>query len=219
MAPEKADDKKGKKPRFDVLEEKDVPRDEANRKMEEFFGHLEKEFENIPQDVIEHGAKKVIDFIKGKMTWGEIFNINSKTMKQMTELGYMKFQAGRLEEAERFFKVLTILDARNGYFKSMLGSILQRQKRYGEAVVQFTDAIDLNPNDTVSLVNRGEILLQHGWLRDAELDFEKAISLDPEKEDKWANRARVLMKKVAVLKQRKQEPKKEGKKGEKAKKK
>lgn len=199
-----------KRPKFEEHIPKKMDREEANKEMDEFFVKLEEELKDVPKEVIEHGAKKVIDFIKGKMTWGEIFNINPKMMKKITEIGYMKYQAGRLEEAERFFKVLSILDSRNSYFKSMLGSILQRQKRYGEAVAHFSDAIELNPNDIISLVNRGEILMNHGWLNDAESDFEKASSLDPAKENKWANKARLLLKKVLVLKQRKQTAPKSG---------
>lgn len=201
-------DKEGKRPRFEVHEPKEMPREEADREMEEFFSKLEEELKGVPQDVIEAGAQRVIDFIKGKLSWAEIFNVTPETMKQMAELGYLKFQAGRLEEAERFFKVLAILDSKNSYFRSMLGSILQRQKRYGEAVVQYTEAVDLNPHDIVSLVNRGEIFMQHGWLNDAEADFSKAVSLDPKKENKWGNRARLFMAQITEIRKRRKEAKK-----------
>ena len=74
----------------------------------------------------------------------------------------------------------------------MLGSILQKQKRFGEAIGEYTQALEKNPNDLVSLTNRGEIFFQHGWLDQAEADFNKAIALDPTQENKWANRAAVL---------------------------
>ena len=193
--------------------------EQADKDMEEFFEQLEEEMKDVPQEVIEAGAQKVVDFIKGKLSWAEIFNVSPDMMKQMAELGYLKFQAGRLEEAERFFKVLAVLDAKNSYFRSMLGTILQRQKRFGEAIVQYTEAVDLNPHDIVSLVNRGEIYMQHNWLVDAEEDFKKAISLDPQKEDKWADRARIFMKQIVEIRRRKQEAKKKTEKREKAKKK
>jgi tetratricopeptide (TPR) repeat protein len=209
----------GGRPDFEIHEPAEMSPEEAKKEMEEFFGRLEEELKVVPQEVIQEGAQKVLDFIKGKSSWADIFNVTPETMKQMVELGYLKFQAGRLEEAERFFKVLSVLDTGNGYFRSMLGTILQRQRRFGEAIVQYTEALDLNPHDTVSLVNRGEIYLQHGWLNDAEDDFTKAISLDPKKEDKSANRARVFMSKVQEIRRRrretegKEEGKKKGKKG------
>jgi len=195
-------DKDEKKPRFEPFEPKEMPREEANKKMEEFFSELERELKDVPQEVIEAGAQRVVDFIKGKLSWAEIFNISPEMMKQMVELGYIKFQAGRLEEAERFFKVLTILDVKNSYFHSMLGSILKQQKRYGEALVRFTEAISLNPVDIVSIVNRGEIFMKHGWLADAEADFTKAVALDPKAEDKWANRARIFLKQIEQIRKR-----------------
>lgn len=207
MAPKNDNNKKKEKPTFDVFEQVPVDKDVANAEMEKFFTELEQELKGVPQEVVKAGAEKVIDFIKGKMTWGEIFNVSPQMMKQMAELGYIKFQAGRLEEAERFFKVLSILDSRNSYMRSMLGSILQRQKRYGEAVVQYTEAIDLNPNDIVSFVNRGEIFMQHGWFNDAMLDFTKAADLDPEKENKWSNRARLLIKQIEEIRKRRKEAK------------
>lgn len=212
MAPK---NENNKKPKFQIFEPKKMPPEKANKEMEKFFEKLEEEMKDVPQEVVEAGAQKVVDFIKGKLSWAEIFNVSSDMMKQMTELGYLKFQAGRLEEAERFFKVLSVLDGKNSYFRSMLGTILQRQKRFGEAVVQYTEAIDLNPNDIVSLVNRGEIFMQHNWMNDAEADFKKAISLDPQREDKFAERARVFMKKLDEIKKRRQEAKAKKKTGRK----
>lgn len=214
-------DPNGKKPKFDVYIPKEMPRAEADRKMEEFFQQLEAEMKDVPEEVIKAGAERVVDFIKGKLSWAEIFNISPDTMKQMVELGYVKFQAGRFDEAERFFKVLSILDSKNSYFRSMLGTILQRQKRFGEAVVQYTEAIDLNPHDIVSLVNRGEIYIQHGWITDAEADFAKAISIGDKEDDKWVNRARLFVSRLTELKKHrsvaKKRPAKAGKAGAKVK--
>ena len=217
MAP--SDNEKNKKPEFKAHEFEKMDPKEADAEMEKFFAELEKKMKDVPEEVVEAGAQKVVDLIKGKLSWAEIFNITPEMMKQMVELGYLKFQAGRLEEAERFFKVLCVLDARNHYFRSMLGSILQRQKRYAEAIVQYTEALGLNPNDIVSIVNRGEIYLQHGWIPDAEADFKKAISLDPKKEDKWADRARVLLHQITEIRKRRKALEEEAKKKAKAKKK
>ncbi|HPM42048.1 MAG TPA: tetratricopeptide repeat protein, partial [bacterium] len=58
---------------------------------------------------------------------------------------------------------------------------------------EYTQAIELDSGDLVSLTNRGEILLQHGLLEEARADLRKAVELDPEEKDKFANRARVLL--------------------------
>jgi len=112
---------------------------------------------------------------------------------------------GRYQDAERVFKVLTVLDWENAYYHSVMGSILQREKRYGEAIAEYGQALELSPDDITSLTNRGEIYMQHGLMDDAKADFEKAISLDPTGEDKWANRARLLHTELD-RQQRPQEP-------------
>jgi tetratricopeptide (TPR) repeat protein len=181
---------------------KTMTKEEADRELERFLKHLEDDFKDTPKELMEIGSKKVIDFIKGELSWADMFNIPKKMVREMVEYGYLQFQAGRYQDAERFFKMLTIMDWNNSYYHSMMGSILQRQKRFGEAVAEYSEAIKLNPNDAVSLTNRGEIYMQHKLLDDAVADFEKAVSLDPKKENKWSNRARVLKAQIEMLRKK-----------------
>ena len=172
---------------------KPVTAAEADAEVQKFFKDLEERLKNVPPEEIEAGAKKITDFLEGKVGWGDVFHFTPEQKEQMAELGYTHFKVGRYQDAERFFKVLSILDWDNYYYHSMLGSILQRQKRDGEAIIEYSQALELNSNDIVSLTNRGEIFMKHGWLNDAKRDFEKAIALDAKGENKWANRARILM--------------------------
>ncbi len=187
---------------FNIMAKKETPKGPAKipsktpeqeaKEADLFFEELENRLKNVPQEEIQAGAKKISDFLEGKIGWGEVFNFTPEQIEQMAEMGYTHFKVGRYQDAERFFKVLTILDWDNFYYHSMLGSILQRQKREGEAIVEYTQALESNPNDIVSLTNRGEIFMKNGWLANAAQDFDKAIALDSKKENKWANRARVL---------------------------
>jgi len=111
----------------------------------------------------------------------------------MAEFGYAQFKIGRYPDAERVFKVLTVLDWNNHYYHSMMGTILQRQKRYGEAIAEYTQAIELYSKDVVSLTNRGEIFLQHNLLTEAEEDLKKAVDTDIDGKNKWVNRAKMLL--------------------------
>lgn len=170
----------------------EIPPEEA-KAMEAWFDQLEAKLQNVPQAEIEAGAQKIKDFLEGKIGWADVFHFTPEQTFQLAEMGYNHFKLGRYQDAERFFKVLTILDWDNFYYHSMLGSILQRQKRDGEAIVEYSQAVESNPNDVVSLTNRGEIFMKHGWLKDARRDFEKAIALDPKGENPWANRSRTLL--------------------------
>lgn len=170
----------------------EMSREEAEAEMERFFEALDDRVKDIPEEEIDRGVKKVKDFVDGKMGWAELFNFTPEMLFQLAEYGFMQFKQGRYPDAERVFKGLTILDWNNAYYHSVLGSILQRQKRYGEAIAEYTQALDLDPKDTVSLTNRGEIFMRHGLVEDAKQDFQDAVALDPEGSDKFANRARML---------------------------
>lgn len=174
----------------------DMTQEEANAEVREFFAKLEEEYKDIPEEELAAGAQKIQDFINGHIGWADLFNFTPEMLFQLAEFGYTQFQNGRYEDAERVFKTLTILDWNNNYYHSMMGSILQRQKRYGEAIAEYTQAIELSAEDAVSLTHRGEIYLQHGLLKEAREDFERAILLDPEGENRWANRARMLLTQV-----------------------
>lgn len=195
-------EKKGTTPRFSEEPIRPISRAEADREMERFFKELEDELKDVPQEVIEVGAGRVLDFLKGELSWAEIFHIPPQIQQRIAEFGYMQFQAGRYEDAERFFKVLTILNWQNSYYHSMMGSILQRQKRYGEAIASYSQAVELNPQDIVSLTNRGEVYFRHGLLDDAEKDFDGAIACDPKGENKWGKHARHLKSQIAQVRAR-----------------
>lgn len=175
---------------------------------EEFFKQLEEFCKNIPKDKIEKGAQKIRNFIDGKVGWAELFDFTPEMLYQMAEFGYLQFKQGRYPDAERIFKVLTVLDWDNYYYHSMMGTILQRQQRYGEAIAEYSQAIHSFPDDTVSLTNRGEIFMQHGLFKEARIDFEKAISLDPKGEDKWSNRSRMLLSQLAEREKKEKKGKK-----------
>jgi tetratricopeptide (TPR) repeat protein len=189
---------KGKEKKYDLRpdEEKKMTREEADRHMEQFFRELEGHLKDVPEEEIKAGAERVLDFIKGKLSWADMFNFTPEMLFQMAEYGLTQFKVGRYEEAERVFKVLTILDWDNAYYHSVMGSILQRQKRYGEAIAEYEQALELESDDITSLTNRGEIYMQHGLFAEAKADFEKAVTLDPKGEDKWANRARMLLMEI-----------------------
>jgi tetratricopeptide (TPR) repeat protein len=167
-------------------------KEDAEGEMEEFFNKIEEHLKDVPQEEIEAGAKRVWDFAQGKLSWADMLECSPEMLFQIAEHGLAQFKVGRYEDAERIFKMLTVLDWDNAYYHSVMGSILQRQKRYGEAIAEYDVALELVPDDITSLTNKGEIYMLHGLIDEAKECFDKAISLDPNAEDRWANRARIL---------------------------
>lgn len=193
MAAKKGQERKRKPFRADLPP---VDPEEAKEGAAYFFKVLEERLAAIPPEEVERGAKKVKAFIDGEVSWAELMNFTPDMLFQMAEFGFTQLKTCRYADAERIFKVLTVLDWNNGYYHSVLASVLQKQKRYGEAIAEYSQAIELDPSDIVSHANKGEILLQHGLLDEAEEDLAKAVALDPHKEDRFANRARILLEQL-----------------------
>lgn len=194
------------------------PMTTADEKVDAFISNLEHEFKDIPEVVIKEGAQSVLDFINDKKTLAEMFNITPDMLRYAVEQGYNQFKTGRYDDAARIFKVLTFLDWNNAYFHSVHGSILQKQKKYGEAVAEYTEAIKLNPKDIVSLVSRAEVFLIHGHIPYAQYDLDEAIKCTDIGEPKWVERARQMKKRIVTAltpptKSTKGEPNTKGKKG------
>ena len=172
---------------------------------EAFIADLEKRLEGVPKEEIEADAQKIEDFLQGKIGWSDVFNFTPQQVDQMTEMGYSQFKMGRYQEAERFFKVLSVLDFDNFYYHLMLGQIYQKQNRDGEAIVEYTQSLESFSNDTASLAGRGEIFMRHGWIDDAVRDFEKILQTQTGggEKDPFVDRARQLLDQIKRDQQKK----------------
>jgi tetratricopeptide (TPR) repeat protein len=141
----------------------------------------------------KHVIEILYRFLEDKASLAELRGIKRDELYQIAEVGYVKFKHGRVDEAEKIYQGLIVLDHRNAYFHAVMGAIHQKRKRMVEAIVEYTQALRLNRKDATSYVNRGEIYLRHKNYRRAAEDFRAAILLDPEGANLWANRARSLV--------------------------
>jgi Flp pilus assembly protein TadD len=136
--------------------------------------------------------QKLEQFGKGELRFTQIFNFDPDQIASLLICGHNFFSEGRLEEAKRIFEGLAVLDPNNPYINNILGAIYQGLEQYDIAVLRFTRALELFPQDIVSLTNRAEIYLNQGKFLEASEDLRKAIALDPERKNPSANRARLL---------------------------
>lgn len=132
-------------------------------------------------------------FLDDKISLAELKGISRSDLFRLSEAGYNKFKHGRLDEAEKIFKALILLDHRNAYFHAMMGAVHQKRGRPIEAIMEYTQAIKLTPKDVSAHVNRGELYLRHRNYRKAAEDFRNAIMMDMSGANLWANRARSLV--------------------------
>ena len=132
-------------------------------------------------------------FANNKISLADIARIPRRNLQRLAEVAYLKYKYGRLEEAKDVFRGLAQVDQTNYYYRSALGGIYQKLKKWIDAVANYTMALTLNPTDVASLVNRGEIYLRHEKYKLAAEDFRSAILLDRAGKNLWANRARSLV--------------------------
>ena len=132
-------------------------------------------------------------FLEDKVSLAELRGISREKLFLLAEAGYVKFKHGRVDEAERIYQSLILLDHRNPYYHAVMGAIHQKKGRVVEAILEYTRAVSLDQNDISSYVNRGEIYLRHRNFRKAAEDFRQAILLDKSGKNMWANRARSLV--------------------------
>jgi Flp pilus assembly protein TadD len=141
----------------------------------------------------KHLTELLYAFLDDKISIAELKGIKRDELYRLSEAGFTKFKHGRLEEAEKIFQALIVLDHRNGYFHAMMGAVHQKRGRPIEAIMEYTQAIKLTPKDVSAYVNRGELYLRHKNYRKAAEDFRTAIMMDMSGVNLWANRARSLV--------------------------
>lgn len=132
-------------------------------------------------------------FIEDKTSIAELKGIGREKLYQFAEAGWVKFRHGRVDEAEKIFQMLLLMDHRNAYFHAAMGAVHQKKNRFVEAILEYSRAVRANDKDISSFVNRGEIYLRHKNFKKAAEDFKKAILLDMSGRNLWANRARSLV--------------------------
>jgi tetratricopeptide (TPR) repeat protein len=162
--------------------------------------------ENLPQDPkttsreqdpnpdrTKHLAELLHRFATNKISIADVARFPRKKMYRLTEIGHTKLKYGRFEEARDIFTALAKVDHKNYYYRSALGGVYQKMKKWIESLANYTIALKLNPRDSASLVNRGEIFLRHDKFKKAAEDFRSAILTDKVGKNLWANRARSLV--------------------------
>ncbi|HPQ80109.1 MAG TPA: tetratricopeptide repeat protein [bacterium] len=135
----------------------------------------------------------LLAYLDDKVSLAELKGLSREQLYQLSEAGFVKFKHGRLDEAEKIYQGLIVLDHRNPYFHAMMGAIHQRRERPIEAILEYSQALKLDRKDVSAYVNRGEIYLRHKNYKKAAQDFRNAILLDMSGANLWANRARSLV--------------------------
>ena len=137
--------------------------------------------------------EKFYALLEDNVSLAELKGFKKDQLYLLAEAGHIKLKHGRLDEAEKIFQALILLDHRNAYFHAAMGAVHQKKLKPVEAIFEYSISLSIQPKDVAALVNRGEIYLRHKNYRKAAEDFRSAILLDMSGRNLWANRARSLV--------------------------
>ena len=140
----------------------------------------------------EIDKSKLERYRKGELKFMQVFSITKWQLASVIACGHNFFSEGKLQEAQKIFEGLAVLDPNHPYIQTMLGAIYQRMEEYDRAIVRYTLALKLYPNDVCALTNRGEIYLMLGRFTEAADDLKKVLQLDSQNKNPAALRARLL---------------------------
>lgn len=155
-------------------------------------GELQVEYVDPPNPLDNFNDENFAKFMRGEMTWAQLEGMTMEQAYAIAEFGYSMYQQGKYRDAQKMFEGLSVGNPYDPYFHAMLGAIYTKLDQHEEAVQEFCIALELDPSDIHSLVNRGELLLQHGEFEHAMEDLRAAIEMDPEGENPASLRARAL---------------------------
>lgn len=155
-------------------------------------GEIEVEYVDPPNPIDNFTEENFKKFLMGKITWAQLEGMTMEQAYAIAEFGYTMYGQGRYKDARTLFEGLVIGNPYDPYFHAMLGAIYTKLDMHEEAAQEFSIAIELDPEDINSYVNRGELLLQHGEFEYAMEDLKAAIDLDPEGKNPASLRARAL---------------------------
>ena len=173
--------------------------------VEQFQEKLKDALAKVPPEILAEAKRRADEFAKAinfeeLVTQLNLEQYTPEKMIQIAEVGYNEFKIGRYDRAAKIFRGLIVLDSENYYYHQMLGATYQREEKLGDAIIEYGLAIQCNPKDTVSLTNRVECFFKSKVFDRAGRDFDAAIALDTQGEDKWANRAKMLKKRIEMIK-------------------
>ncbi len=129
-------------------------------------------------DTIEQRIPQMLDkWSRGETSLRDLYGYTDDELYGIATQGYTLLMSGKLEPARVIFEGLIALDPRNDYYYRALGFLYHRLGDSERAVRQFGYAIQVQPRDLISYVNRAEIHMQLKSYGKAEEDLRRVLQL------------------------------------------
>ncbi|XP_026478963.1 dnaJ homolog subfamily C member 7-like [Ctenocephalides felis] len=132
----------------------------------------------------------------------QAMNIYKKTrlLIQKKKAGNDAFNAGKLQEAHTLYTKALDVDPQNKAFNSILhfnkATVLSKQNKLVEAIVECMCALELDENYLKALLRKAKCYGELGFWKDAVMDYEKAYKMNQTTEiERLLNEAKVALEK------------------------
>ena len=103
-----------------------------------------------------------------------------EALRKVFEAGVAAEKAGRLEEAEKDFQSVLRQGGNRAFVHNNLGTVYQRRGDHARAMVEFREAIRLQPDYPAPHVLLGASLLATDKVPEAIRELERAVKLEPQ---------------------------------------
>ncbi len=108
-------------------------------------------------------------------TFQDFTNLTPQSMEVIYMVAYNQYNAGRYDEAEKLFQLLSVLNHFDKRFWIGLGSSREMQKKYAEAVKAYSYLAVLDLRDPLPPLLSAKCFLGAGQVKDAESALQATI--------------------------------------------
>lgn len=137
--------------------------------------------------------------VDGERTWAETLGLSAQEAYAFADVAWQLLEQGRLAEAEKILGGLLLTNPWDGNLHTLNGCVLARQGKTADALEELGLAIDLDAKNLNARVNRAELYLRTGKVKQAAADLRQVVALDPKGEKPAGVRARQLARAAARL--------------------
>lgn len=139
---------------------------------------IESDSTKTDYDTIERRIPQMLDkWSRGETNLRDMYGYTDEELYGIATQAFTLLMAGKLEPAKVIFEGLVALDPRNDYYYRALGFLYHRLGDGERAVRQFGYAIQVQPRDLISYVNRAEVYVQQKQYQKAEDDLRRVLQL------------------------------------------
>ena len=124
------------------------------------------------------------------LKWSEIVGWDAEALEDLRYLGYAYLKQGKFDIAQSFFEALTTFNQSDAYDLQTLGGLYLETGQNLQALSTIEQALKVEPNNPITLLNRVKALFALGYRRQA---IAQAKSLVGHSDVMIANQASALL--------------------------